>query len=800
MKEQEDRLQTQLEKLESGAALPTLMAELPAEEAELLQLAATLHKMKMPARDKEQVAAQKATVIDLAREQATTAPSFWQTLLQWARGNQNAVIAAGAVAILALIIALGWPRSEPETITDSGAAADEAAVVVSSPTPASEEGASAPTPDPSGESTPVPAAEMAEEDVYQVFMPAIDKPGAVAAGDVELRNIVGLVEMKIGEEPWTAVTQATLLHSGDRVRTGPLSTAQLHFFDGSRSTLGPDSEISLDTVDAKRPSAGFRTVVLSQPYGESEHQVQFRNDAGSRYQVKTPTGSGVARGTAFRVTVDEDGGADYTVSEGRVDVSNQNRTVQVTAGQMTSFAADAPPAPPAFLVTGEGIVSEMGDVWMIAGQPFAVDEDTEIVGEPQIGDLVQVAGHLQEEGPPLADRIELLRPSPESSFHLTGLVQTIEANVWVIAGQTISVTAETDIDEGIVEGDRVRASGLILPDGTLQAEEIQLLDDEEAQPFEFTGVVQSIGDEEWTISGVAIAIDADTEIDDGILAGDLVKVEGYILGDGAWLADEIKLEEPGDATFTITGHVESMDPWQVNGISFVTEPYTVIDPGIEVGDRVRVSGRILADGAWVAYTIEKLDDDGALLQIVFVGTVDEIDPWVVNGLPLVTDADSLIDPDIEVGDLVRVTALIRDDDTWLATKIENLDVEIDPGCVTITAVITAINGDEIIVSNGQTIILGPDIVVDGELQVGSVVLIVACADEDGTITIVSITVIADPPPPQPTPPPPPPDDDGETGDVTVCHKPGTPAEQTLTIPRPALDAHLGHGDTLGACP
>lgn len=35
--------------------------------------------------------------------------------------------------------------------------------------------------------------------------------------------------------------------------------------------------------------------------------------------------------------------------------------------------------------------------------------------------------------------------------------------------------------------------------------------------------------------------------------------------------------------------------------------------------------------------------------------------------------------------------------------------------------------------------------------------------------------------------------------VTICHKPGTPNEQTLTVPASALDAHISHGDTTGAC-
>jgi hypothetical protein len=35
--------------------------------------------------------------------------------------------------------------------------------------------------------------------------------------------------------------------------------------------------------------------------------------------------------------------------------------------------------------------------------------------------------------------------------------------------------------------------------------------------------------------------------------------------------------------------------------------------------------------------------------------------------------------------------------------------------------------------------------------------------------------------------------------VTICHKPGSPAEKTKSVPASALSDHLGHGDTEGAC-
>jgi len=35
--------------------------------------------------------------------------------------------------------------------------------------------------------------------------------------------------------------------------------------------------------------------------------------------------------------------------------------------------------------------------------------------------------------------------------------------------------------------------------------------------------------------------------------------------------------------------------------------------------------------------------------------------------------------------------------------------------------------------------------------------------------------------------------------VTICHKPGTPAEKTKQVPESAVQGHLGHGDTRGEC-
>ncbi len=129
--------------------------------------------------------------------------------------------------------------------------------------------------------------------------PAMQVPFMTDPAQVGLINPTGLVEVEQANGTQTAVLRQSVIQSGQVVHTGPLSSVSLLFFDGSRADLGPQSEILLETVDALLPGEGFRTVILTQLTGESVHTVQFRNDSGSRYEVRTLTASGIARGTQY---------------------------------------------------------------------------------------------------------------------------------------------------------------------------------------------------------------------------------------------------------------------------------------------------------------------------------------------------------------------------------------------------------------------------------------------------------------------------------------------------------------------
>jgi hypothetical protein len=158
------------------------------------------------------------------------------------------------------------------------------------------------------------------------------------------------------------------------------------------------------------------------------------------------------------------------------------------------------------------------------------------------------------------------------------------------------------------------------------------------------------------------------------------------------------------------------------------------------------------------------------------------------------------------GDLVRVEGMVLPDGTWLAREIRRVDDDL--GCLNQRGVISRIEGNTIILADGQVINL-EGVTLAGPLSEAMVIEIYGCADVNGEyrpITIIILYQLQDvpataTPTPAATPlateaPAPP------AEKVTVCHRPpGNPSKaHTITIGAPAVPAHLAHGDSLGGCP
>jgi hypothetical protein len=253
-----------------------------------------------------------------------------------------------------------------------------------------------------------------------------------------------------------------------------------------------------------------------------------------------------------------------------------------------------------------------------------------------------------------------------------------------------------------------------------------------------------------------------------------------------------------ESTFEMVGELESNAPWTVAGTTFETRDSTQIDEGLEAGDLVRVKGAILEDDSWVAYSIERAEEQTGP-TIILIGQATSIDPWVVKEITLNVTTDTVITGVITPGMLVRVEILLLEDGTWEVLSIAPFgNVSEAPDCATVMATVVSVNGNEIQFSGWPVVVtLAEDVKIEsdegeeGTLSENQVVPVVVCPSGDGQIVIVQIVILNT-------------DDDapvgGEGEKVLVCHKPDKKGGHTLSISSSAVPAHLGHGDKLGPCP
>jgi hypothetical protein len=258
--------------------------------------------------------------------------------------------------------------------------------------------------------------------------------------------------------------------------------------------------------------------------------------------------------------------------------------------------------------------------------------------------------------------------------------------------------------------------------------------------------------------------------------------------DGTWLATTINLVAPDGYHFDYAGFVQSLNPWTVSGVSFDTADWTAIDTGIKVGDKAHVAGTINADGIWVADMINSLDTANPA-SFTFFGPVIGISPWNVRGVPFTVDKNTITQNDVKVGEMVKVTGRILDDGTWLATEIKHTGLHLGQGCFLTTGVVKSVNGDQILLADGQTLVKTGDVVVTGDLKEGSSVRYQTCVDDQGQSKLMSATVGSQA------------EGSPQEAKVVICHRPpGNPGNQhTIEVGQSAVAAHQAHGDTLGPC-
>lgn len=303
----------------------------------------------------------------------------------------------------------------------------------------------------------------------------------VSTQTARLADIAGLVEVAPAAQSseWHFLTGSEQVRQGQRIRTYADSSATLIFFDGSRTLIGPDSDLTLTTLNGQ--AGDVLQVQLTQHGGSTQNEVIPLRGQASFFQVDTPSGRANVHGTRFDVAVAADGGALFAVTSGVVQVSNATSAVTLVSGQAAAVLPGQELDEIGYRFRLEGAISAMaGSLWTVAGVQFTVLPQTELQGTFQVGEYITVQGRVLASGEWVADRIQPARKDREKSS-FSGVIESMPGvpGTWVISGRAVLVDRDTELDAGLKVGSAVEVSFIVLPNnGGWLAREIESLEDE----------------------------------------------------------------------------------------------------------------------------------------------------------------------------------------------------------------------------------------------------------------------------------------------------------------------------------
>jgi hypothetical protein len=137
-------------------------------------------------------------------------------------------------------------------------------------------------------------------------IPTATTPAEPTGQTGSLSSVTGDVQVsRQGAAAWIAATSGMKIWTGDSLKTGSNGYVLITFFDGSVMEVNAGTEISVEELS--QSSGGATTVRIQQTIGNTINRVQNLVDSSSTYEVETPAGSAVVRGTIYSVDVNDVG-------------------------------------------------------------------------------------------------------------------------------------------------------------------------------------------------------------------------------------------------------------------------------------------------------------------------------------------------------------------------------------------------------------------------------------------------------------------------------------------------------------
>ncbi len=184
------------------------------------------------------------------------------------------------------------------------------------------------------------------------------EPASAQAHQSVLRLLSGAAEYQVPDSAeWQQAYDGLRLVEGSKIKTADGSHAILTFFDGSTLTLDPATEVEIEL--AQQSGDGDTGIVLKQLAGRTWSRVVKMGTPGSRYEIETPSGYALVRGTLFETIVDETGATTVRTTEGLVSVGTIDAEVDVAAGTETALQVGGLPSEPVVMALPQNQLSLM---------------------------------------------------------------------------------------------------------------------------------------------------------------------------------------------------------------------------------------------------------------------------------------------------------------------------------------------------------------------------------------------------------------------------------------------------------
>lgn len=424
--------------------------------------------------------------------------------------------------------------------------------------------------------------------------------------------------------------------------------------------------------------------------------------------------------------------------------------------------------------------------WVVSGVTVRLTAQTvvnEQAGPADVGATVQVVGIRQQDRSVLAHVIKVLRPPAllrpvQFSAPIVALPAEGLLGEWTVGQYTVIVSDKTKIlPDGVAPavGDIAHVTGFRTSDGKVDARLIVIRKPSQVE-VEFTGLIQAIGDTEWTVRNVRVILTSTTEIIGTPQVGLTAEVKGYLQADRSVIATRILVRAPQSEPVSFQGIIVSKSAaelpavWGIwplmttdlfpSVISVTVTVSTTIDETkgpADVGALVHVvavpiSVSSPADVKVVLVALRiKVLRPPLNQEITFAGRIDEIhaDYWIVRGIRVLITPETVIDGlPPAVGLMAVVTGTLRTD--WVAVDASHITVrEAVPDILEFTGRVvqkSPVPGNWKIAPDGTLPVIydiwvTPWTQIVGRVEVGSHVHVIALRSVSGRMVALKIEAI-----------------------------------------------------------